>query len=892
MAAVKVLALLSAVCILTAVAEEVAKLALGHSLSCALGSQGSIKCWGDNGNGQLGQGDDVRRGDGANEMGKFLPTIDLGTGRHALEVNSGAFHNCARLDDGLVKCWGRGTKGQLGIGDTEHRGDNSDEMGQFLPTVELGTGRTAVRLGLGYEFGCAVLDDGSLKCWGEGVHGQLGLGTSANMGDGSSEMGDHLPAVDLGTGRTAAEVTAGFYFTCARLDDSSVKCWGSNGFGQIGDGSSGTYVGDASGEMGDNLPTVDLGTGRTAVELSAGGYHVCARLDNGSVKCWGRNHKYQLGLGLDTSTRIGDESNEMGDYLPPVDLGTGRTAAEVSSGYFHTCARLDDGAIRCWGPNDYGEIGHTATLPSNVDLGTGRTAVHVAANGYSTCALLDNLETKCWGQNDDGTLGLGDTQDRGKSSSDMGNSLPAVDILKQHIHAHRDNHHEHLNHERQHIQQHGHKPNNEQQLRFQNQQFDNHLDEHLNHERQHIQQHGHKPNNDQQFRLQNQQFDNHPDEHLNHKRLINRNDECLGEESRSVLSGYTLQGSATSSTAATDDAREVMRKQEAEAAVKEAEAATEAASQRLVAVQDLLNSLNNTGDNGVMGEVVDTTEAGAVKVVAYDVEALTSSGQNATVSMENSSIGAEVPGDVLAQAQALVGDGPVLLGVVSLSEDLAKKFSNPPADRGPGEGQSASMFAARARMHHPDALRGPKAPILRSSPVVVEVRNKNGGIVDLGKLQSPMVVQLEVSHDNDTVKCAYWNETEAVWETDGLACSVAKRVGWVSSGVWTSWRPAAVKLPPGPRTDLVPGQELENVLKCSSLFEVLTAEGIAKLARSGRVELVARKSERTTDNNNNNRLVRVSPFQTWMASANTDSDLPVLPAAAAGLVTSSRKASS
>jgi len=795
MAAAQMLALLSAVRILTAVAEEVAKLALGEWHVCAVGSQGSVKCWGGNSNAMLGQGDVVIRGDGPNEMGEFLPTIELGTGRHALEVKSGAFHNCARLDDGLLKCWGPGSMGNLGYGDLVQRGGNSDEMGDFLPTVELGTGRTAVQLALGYEFGCVVLDDASVKCWGAGSRGQLGIGTEANMGDGSSEMGDHLPPVDLGTSRTAAEVTAGSYFTCARLDDSSVKCWGNNEYGQLGLGSTSNF-GTGSGEMGDNLPAVDLGTGRTAVELSAGAVHMCARLDNGSVKCWGRNREYQLGLGLDTTTNMGDNSNEMGDYLPPVDLGTGRTAAEVASGNYHTCARLDDGAVRCWGKNDYGELGHTGTLPSNVDLGTGRTAVHVAVGNSFTCAVLDNQETKCWGRNDYGTLGLGDTQDRGKSSSDMGNSLPAVDIVFPTTTT---------------------TTSTTISLTMTSSSSTSSSSATITISTTRTSSSTSSTSSSStsssststrtvtattststtSASTSSSTGTSRTTSSSSASRTSSSTTTLTSTSTTSVSSTGTTS-SATSSTAATDEAREVMRKQEAEAAVKEAEAATE------VAVQDLLKSLNNTGDNGVMGEVVDTTEAGALKVVAYDVEALMSSGQNATVSMENSSIGAEVPVDVLAQAQVLVGDGPVLLGVVSLSEDLAKKFSNPPADGGPGQGQ------------------GPKAAILRSSPIVVEVRNKNGGIVDLGKLQSPMVVQLEVPHDNGTVKCAYWNEREAFWETDGLV-RLELRAGVL--------RCQTHRLGIFGGVDVF--EELENVLKCSSLSEVLTADGIAKLARPG-----------------------------------------------------------
>ena len=114
-------------------------------------------------------------------------------------------------------------------------------------------------------------------------------------------MGDALPAVDLGTGRTAKMISAGYAHTCAVLDDDSVKCWGRNNYGQLGFGDT-SNRGDGPGEMGDNLDAVDLGTGRTAKMISAGDVHTCAVLDDDSVKCWGDNDYGQLGLG-DTSNR-------------------------------------------------------------------------------------------------------------------------------------------------------------------------------------------------------------------------------------------------------------------------------------------------------------------------------------------------------------------------------------------------------------------------------------------------------------------------------------------------------------------------------------------------------------------------------------------------------------
>ena len=128
----------------------------------------------------------------------------------------------------------------------------------------------------------AILSDGSVKVWGNNDSGQLGQGSTVNIGDGSSEMGDNLSAVDLGTGRTAVRIAAGMSHTAVILDDGSVKAWGSNTYGQLGQGNS-TTLGDGAGEMGDNLSAVDLGAGRTAVAIAAGDNHTAVILDDGNA---------------------------------------------------------------------------------------------------------------------------------------------------------------------------------------------------------------------------------------------------------------------------------------------------------------------------------------------------------------------------------------------------------------------------------------------------------------------------------------------------------------------------------------------------------------------------------------------------------------------------------
>src|SRR5262249_38128690 len=154
--------------------------------------------------------------------------------RRVIKFGHGGLDTCALLADGRVKCWGWNDFGQLGLGDTQMRGDNPGEMGDNLPAVDLGAGKKAVALTGGDSHHCALLSDGSVKCWGRNLEGELGLGDTNNRGDNPGEMGDNLPAVDLGAGKTAVAIDAGGYCSCALLNDGSVKCWGGNFSGQLG----------------------------------------------------------------------------------------------------------------------------------------------------------------------------------------------------------------------------------------------------------------------------------------------------------------------------------------------------------------------------------------------------------------------------------------------------------------------------------------------------------------------------------------------------------------------------------------------------------------------------------------------------------------------------------
>ncbi|WAS95869.1 DUF4215 domain-containing protein [Nannocystis punicea] len=421
----------------TAPGDRARQVAHGGNHGCALLTGGRVKCWGQGD--LLGNGDGASRGSKPSDMGANLPFTELGG--PALELSVGANHACARLAGGGVKCWGGRTGanfGQLGYGNTSNRGAAPNQMGAMLPFVDLGTGATATRISAGSMHTCAVLVGGAVKCWGRGEYGRLGSGSTANKGDQPGEMGDALLPVDLGAGQTAVDVDTGNTLTCALLTGGRVKCWG---YGRdLGIGTT-QNVGDGPGEMGDALPFVDLGAGAVAQALTVGGRHSCALLAGGKIKCWGDNYTGQLGLG-DTQTR-GDGPGEMGDALPFVDLGVGATAVAVEAGWESVCAVLADGRLKCWGQGSFGALGlgngddigrepgqMGDALPA-VSLGTGKVPVQVSIGEalYNSCVRFQDGSIKCWGEQYFGELGVGDNVYHGVQPGQMGDALPLVRLF-------------------------------------------------------------------------------------------------------------------------------------------------------------------------------------------------------------------------------------------------------------------------------------------------------------------------------------------------------------------------------------------------------------------------------------------------------------------------------
>ncbi len=415
--------------------RRIEQVVTGGGHACAVRHDGTVQCWGVNSKGQLGLGDIEVRGDQLAEMGAALTPVDIGGLVRAMTL--GFDFSCALLLDGNVKCWGNNGYGQLGLGDTTARGSVPGQMGSALGTIDLGVGRTATAISAGKEHACALLDSGQVKCWGNNANGRLGLGDVKARGDAKNEMGDQLPTVQLGKGRSAKAIACGAMHTCALLDNSQVKCWGDNSGGQLGLGDT-ENRGESTAQMGDALASVLLGVGRTVKSLAAGYAFNCAILDDDALKCWGGNVTGELGL--ESAAWHGMKPSEMGDALPSVNLGKGRAASKVTGGLGFACALLDIDAVKCWGANGYGQLGlgDTATrgLAKNTmgdalpEVSLGGKVSTVSAGHYHACAVLSDGRVKCWGFSGVGALGLGDKERRGDGPGEMGSALPAVDLGK------------------------------------------------------------------------------------------------------------------------------------------------------------------------------------------------------------------------------------------------------------------------------------------------------------------------------------------------------------------------------------------------------------------------------------------------------------------------------
>jgi alpha-tubulin suppressor-like RCC1 family protein len=325
-------------------------IAAGLGQSCAVARNGGVKCWGSNGHAELGDG---------TTSDSLAPVDVAGLSSGVTAIAAGARHTCALTRTRGVKCWGNNSSGTLGDGTTRRLLTPVDVAG-------LSSGVAAIAAGLDHS--CALTSTGGVKCWGYNRFGELGDGST-------SHRSTPVDVVGLGSGVTA--IAAGGFQSCAVTGAGVVKCWG--------------------GATGNRLTPVDVPGLGNVTAIATGSGHSCALTRAGRVKCWGRNDSGQLG---DATTR---------DSSTPVDvLGLSSGVTAIAAGAGDSCALTSVGGVKCWGLNDFGQLGDGTSVnrSSPVDVsGLSRGVRAIAAGSFHGCALTSPGGIKCWGLNGAGQLG-------------------------------------------------------------------------------------------------------------------------------------------------------------------------------------------------------------------------------------------------------------------------------------------------------------------------------------------------------------------------------------------------------------------------------------------------------------------------------------------------------
>lgn len=352
-------------------------LALNDYHTCASTRAGDVYCWGSNSYGELGGGEEPRLG----TQNSYVPIL-TDNNNNWLEVAAGYGHMCARKTDNSVYCWGVNNAGQLG---------NQSYYIKAVPTEVVGTRDwQQFDTSSSGDTACGIKTDNSLWCWGRGVEGQFGDGSSGN--DVYSDIPLRVDsAVDW------AQVAVGFSHVCAIKTDNTLWCWGESAFGKLGIGSG---IDVSSFET---LPR-QVGLDSDWIYVATGGWHSCAIKADNSLWCWGSNDNAQVGNDLG----VGAVEIDV-----PVQVGAALDWGRVELGGAHTCALKHDGSAWCWGNNVYGQTGSNDSF-GGVDVvpfrvGPTDTWQQFSAGYQSSCAIKTDQSLWCWGSNYVGQVGNGFT---------------------------------------------------------------------------------------------------------------------------------------------------------------------------------------------------------------------------------------------------------------------------------------------------------------------------------------------------------------------------------------------------------------------------------------------------------------------------------------------------
>jgi alpha-tubulin suppressor-like RCC1 family protein len=344
----------------SAAAASTKSISAGFVHTCALTTKGAVRCWGYNGDGELGDNSVVT---------SHKPVSVYGLSKGVKAITSGSYFTCALTTRGAVKCWGSNNYGQLG--------DNTTTSSS-KPVTVYGLSKGVASISAGNFFACAVTTKGAAKCWGANTYGQLG---------DNSVTGSPKPVAVYGLSKGVKTIAGGGYHTCAVTTRGAVRCWGYNGEGGLGDNT----------KVNSPKPVAVYGITKGIKAVQAGAYSTCALTTKGGVKCWGYNGDGELGDGTTTSST-----------KPVAAFGLTKSIKTIVIGDIHSCALTTKGSVKCWGYNGYGGLGDNTTTAASKPVlvyNMGQKVKSIATGGYHSCAVTIKGTAKCWGFNAYGQLG-------------------------------------------------------------------------------------------------------------------------------------------------------------------------------------------------------------------------------------------------------------------------------------------------------------------------------------------------------------------------------------------------------------------------------------------------------------------------------------------------------
>jgi alpha-tubulin suppressor-like RCC1 family protein len=306
-------------------------------------------------------------------------------------------HTCALNVEGTAYCWGAGNHGQLGYGDAF--GDSDVPI--MVDTSAISGEKKFVKIAACHWHTCGITSEGVGYCWGRGDDGELGSG--GNLLDNPLP----LPVDTSGiTGaKTFDQIAGGMFHTCGLTTSGSIYCWGSDYYGQLGNGD---YQGDSLVPVPVTAGGID--GGKSISRLMSGSEHNCVMTANGNVYCWGEDRFGQLG----------DEETSLESHYPVLVNTNGisgdKSFIYIGGGSSQTCGLTADSAAYCWGSDAYGALGNggdsqNSHVPVRVDTTgvTGGVFIQFTADVYHTCGLTPDGIAYCWGSDEFGQLGDGGT---------------------------------------------------------------------------------------------------------------------------------------------------------------------------------------------------------------------------------------------------------------------------------------------------------------------------------------------------------------------------------------------------------------------------------------------------------------------------------------------------